>query len=171
LIITEGALFGYLIFSHLYLGTQNGPNWQPAIPPLLSYGIPMTVLLILNSVAMWWAEKSIQRSSQIQLLAGTIVGLALVVAFIILEFFDWFAETFTPQTSAFGSSFFVLTGFHLAHCVAGAIMLSVVIIWALLGYFDDRRNVPVLVVAAYWHFTDGVWILLFTLLFIAPRLH
>src|SRR5690242_18319650 len=46
LIATEGALFSYLIFSYLYLAVQVGPNWGSEIPPALSFGIPMTGLLV-----------------------------------------------------------------------------------------------------------------------------
>ncbi|MBV8451297.1 MAG: heme-copper oxidase subunit III [Deltaproteobacteria bacterium] len=170
LIATEGSLFTYLIFSYLYLAVQQGPNWGTSVPPLLSYGIPMTILLVTNSIAMLWAERSVKRNARPQLIASTIIGLLLVIAFIVLELFDWFSETFNPQSGAYGSSFFVLTGFHLAHTVAGALMLAFVLLWAFLGYFDSERNVPILVTAAYWHFTDAVWVILFIILFLVPHL-
>ncbi|MBV8359241.1 MAG: heme-copper oxidase subunit III [Deltaproteobacteria bacterium] len=169
LIATEASLFGYLIFSYLYLAVQEGPNWGTRVPPLLSYGIPMTILLVSNSIAMWWAERSVKRNARPQLIASISIGLLLVIVFIALELFDWFSETFTPQSGAYGSSFFVLTGFHLAHTVAGALMLAFVLLWAFLGYFDSERNVPVLVTAAYWHFTDLVWVILFVILFLVPH--
>ncbi|MBF6568237.1 MAG: heme-copper oxidase subunit III [Candidatus Binataceae bacterium] len=169
LIATEAALFSYLIFSYLYLAVQVGPNWGSNIPPSLSYGIPMTVLLVANSLTMWLAEKAATRAAWPTLVASMTLSLIFVIGFIVFEVSDWFSESFTPQTSAYGSAFFVLTGFHLAHCVAGAAMIVEVIIWALLGYIDESRSVPVMVAAAYWHFTDAVWILLFVLLFVVPN--
>jgi heme/copper-type cytochrome/quinol oxidase subunit 3 len=170
LIATEAALFSYLIFSYLYLAVQVGPNWGSNIPPSLSYGIPMTVLLIANSLTMWWAEKAARGAAEATLVASLSLSLLFVIGFIFLELSEWFNESFTPQTSAYGSAFFALTGFHFAHCVVGAAMIAQVMLWAVLGYIDHNRNVPVMIAAAYWHFTDAVWILLFFLLFVVPSM-
>jgi heme/copper-type cytochrome/quinol oxidase subunit 3 len=169
LIATEGSLFAYLIFTYLYLAVQVGGNWRPEAPPSLSMGIAMTVLLMLNSLAMWWAERSISQNIRSQLVFAAGIGLLLVLGFMVLELLDWRSEPFFLRTSAYGASFFTLTGFHFAHCVAGAVMLALLIVWSLLDYVDRVRNVPVLVVSAYWHFTDAVWIVLFAVLFLAPH--
>ena len=169
LIATEGALFCYLIFSYLYLAVQVGPNWGSDVPPALSFGIPMTVLLIANSIAMWSAERAVTHDARVQLLGSLILGNLLVTGFGVLEILDWLSETFTLRTSAYGSAFFILTGFHFAHVVVGALMLLAIIVWSAFGYFDSKRNVPVLIVSAYWHFTDAVWIVLFIILFLAPN--
>lgn len=74
------------------------------------------------------------------------------------------------RSSLYGSLFFTITGFHMVHVVAGVMSLAVVFAWVALGYFDTRRNAPVLIVSIYWHFVDAVWIVVFTTLYLAPYL-
>ena len=170
LLLTEGALFGYLLFSYAYYAVQLDPGWMPAGRPSLLLAAPNTLVLILSSVAVWWGERALRRGQTRQALIGVGLGGLLGILFIAIQLLEWHGRPFSLRSSLYGSLFFTITGFHMAHVVAGVVSLAVVFAWVALGYFDTRRNAPVLIVSIYWHFVDAVWIVVFTTLYLAPYL-
>ncbi len=66
----------------------------------------------------------------------------------------------------FGSSFFVLTGFHGAHVTIGILMLMSLVNLSRKGKIPQSRHEAVEIVGLYWHFVDVVWILIFTLVYL-----
>jgi len=69
------------------------------------------------------------------------------------------------STGVYGSTFFMLTGFHGAHVTIGAIMLSVMLARSIRGHFDNEHHFAFEAAAWYWHFVDVVWLLLFVLVY------
>jgi cytochrome c oxidase subunit 3 len=63
-----------------------------------------------------------------------------------------------------------VTGFHLAHVIVGLLLLLALLVWAALGYFDRERHAPLTIGAIYWHFVDVVWLIVFSVLYLVPRL-
>ena len=168
-IVTEGALFGYLLFSYLYFAIQLDPSWLPELPSL-GLSLPNTVVLLASSGTAWWAEKGIRRGARRQLLAGLTLSILLGMAFLGIQLVEWHNQHFSLSSSSYGSFFYTITGFHMMHVAVGVVMLLMVLLWSSLGYFDARRHTPVLIVIAYWHFVDAVWIAVFATLYITPRL-
>ena len=73
------------------------------------------------------------------------------------------------MSNAYGSLYFTITGFHLLHVIVGALMLTMLFVWTLLGYFGVRRHSTVSIAVMYWHFVTVVWIAVFLTFYIAPR--
>ena len=169
LIATESSFFAYLLFSYFYLGSM-APAWPPDGPPSLTVAGPDTVILLSSSVTLWWAERGIARGAQTRLRAGLLITFVLGAVFIALQAWEWSQKTFTPQTSAYGSLYFTVTGFHGAHVAAGLLMNLVVQVWAWRGLFTRDRHALVSNAALYWHFVDAVWVVVFTSLYLVPRL-
>jgi heme/copper-type cytochrome/quinol oxidase subunit 3 len=169
LIVTESSFFAYLLFSYFYLGSM-ASTWPPGGPPALTIAAPDTVILLFSSVTLWWAEKGIERGVQARLRAGLLITFVLGAVFLVLQGVEWSQKTFTPQTSAYGSLYFTVTGFHGAHVAAGLLMNLVVQFWAWRGFFSAKRHELVSNAALYWHFVDAVWIAVFTSLYLIPRL-
>jgi heme/copper-type cytochrome/quinol oxidase subunit 3 len=170
LIATEGALFGYLLFSYYYFDVQLPHSWRPPEPPKLNLSAPNTAILLLSSVAVWFGEHSLKKGRRGLSLMGIGLGLLLGCAFAGIQSLEWKAKSFTPQTSPYGSLFFTITGFHMAHVIAGLLGLAAILLWDALGYFDRTRNAAVANVSAYWHFVDVVWLFVFFTFYITPRL-
>ena len=170
LIATEAALFAYLLFSYFYIASQNGGAWPPGGPPKLELAIPGTVVLMLGSVTMWWGEMGIRAGRQGQLLIGLGASVLLGLAFVALEGLEWSRKGFTPMTDAYGSLYFVVTGFHLTHVLVGVLMLVMLFVWALLGYFGVRRHSTVSIAVMYWHFVTAVWVAVFLTFYVSPYL-
>jgi heme/copper-type cytochrome/quinol oxidase subunit 3 len=169
LIATEASFFAYLLFSYFYLGSM-ATRWPPDGAPSLSIAGPDTVILLLSSCTLWWAEKGIEHGGQAQLRAGLAITFVLGTLFLALQAVEWSHKTLTPQASAYGSLFFTVTGFHGAHVAAGLVMNLVVQVWTWQGAFSAERHGFVSNAALYWHFVDVVWIVVFVSLYLIPRL-
>ena len=170
LIATEGALFAYLLFSYYYVFVQQGPAWLPEREPPLHLALPNTLILIASSGTVWLAERGIKRGSNRSAIAFFVLTLILGIAFAAIQCLEWKTKPYTIHSHTYGSLYFTITGFHMAHVAAGLVMLALLAVWSSLGYFDRERHVPVLIGAAYWHFVDVVWLFVFSTFYLVPRL-
>lgn len=168
LIATEGSLFIYLLFSYAYFGVQKDPSWLPTLHPSFKYGLPGTVVLLSSSATIWWSERGMKKGKRGQHLTGLVATILLGIAFIGLELLDWQDKNFTLSSRAFGSFYFLITGFHLLHVIVGISVLAAVLCWSIAGYFTQRHHMHVTISGTYWHFVDVVWIFVFSTFFLAP---
>lgn len=169
-IATEGALFAYLLFSYYYFATQYGRPWLPDELPAFRLSGPGTVVLLSSSVAVWWGERAAKRGSRGSSAIGLLIGILLGAAFLTIQLMEWRDKPFTIASSAYGSLYFTITGFHLAHVAFGLAALLVLLFWTLLGYFDSHRNAPVSIGSIYWHFVDAVWLAIFFTIYVTPHM-
>ncbi len=169
-IATEGALFGYLLFSYFYCAVQFPPSWSPQPHPPFTYALPATLVMLLSSAAIWWGERSLMRRALMQHRIGLALGIGLGIVFLVLEGLDWASKPFSLTSGLYGSLYFTITGFDAVHLAVGIIGLLAVLIWSGLGYFDRRHDAPVVIVSAYWHFVTVVWIAIFVTLYVTPYL-
>lgn len=171
LIGTEGMLFASFFASYLYLhGPIMALGAEGGKYPSLALPIPMTVLLLTSSATMWWGERGIKRGDQMQLRIGLAVTFLLGVAFLVLQSIEYSHKQLGPSVSAYDSIFFTTTAFHGAHVAAGLLMNLFLQVRAWLGHFNAKRRDAVENVSLYWHFIDGVWIVILSLLYLSPRL-
>jgi cytochrome c oxidase subunit 3 len=170
LIAAEAALFGYLLFSYYYCAVQLPVDWMPRVHPSFTLALPNTLVLIASSVAAWWGERGILHGRRWQLSLGLLIALLLGSIFLVVQTFEWRSKTYSLSSSLYGSFYFTITGFHMAHVVVGVAVLAALLVWSLLGYFDERRNAPVLIGNVYWHFVDVVWLFVFTTFYLTPYL-
>jgi cytochrome c oxidase subunit 3 len=168
LIATEGALFSYLIASYLYLAVQTPTPWPPEGMPKLGLGVINTLVLLSSSVVVWYSEYCVRRSNTRR---GTLaLGLAIVlgVIFVAIQLREWANHPYGIRAHLYGSLYFTITGFHMAHVVVGLIVLAFLMLWTALGYFDSGRNAALRIGGLYWHFVDVVWLLIFSTLYLSP---
>ena len=168
---SEALLFGALITTYLlYRGKSVvGPY------PKDVFDIPFTSIssfvLLASSLAMVLALSAIQRNDMRRFRIWTLTTALLGTAFIggqIYEFASFAKEGLTLSTNLFGSTFFVLTGFHGAHVTLGILMLFALLWLSHLGKVKQENALGVELVGLYWHFVDVVWIVIFTLVYLIP---
>jgi cytochrome c oxidase subunit III len=170
LIVTEGSLFGYLLFAYFYLAAQTEQQWPPTgLPDLLLPGIN-TAILLLSSVCVWASERCIRKKQTQWAIAAMALAIVLGACFIGMQLNEWDKKTYGMTSDLYGSLYFTITGFHLCHVMIGVVILLLLLVWISLGYFDDRRYAAVAIGGVYWHFVDVVWLFVFTSLYIFPYL-
>jgi heme/copper-type cytochrome/quinol oxidase subunit 3 len=128
-----------------------------------------TFVLLMSSLAMVLALDAVQRGNR----RGSLVWLGAVIllgsvflGFQVYEFNHFVHEGLTIGTNVFGSSFFVLTGFHGAHVTGGVIWMITLWILAARGKLAPADSMRVEIAGLYWHFVDIVWIVIFTLVYL-----
>jgi heme/copper-type cytochrome/quinol oxidase subunit 3 len=171
---SECLFFGSMISTYLlYRGrTASGPS------PHEIYDIPYTSIssfvLLMSSLTMVLALAAFQRSDdrqgRIWLLATALLGITFIGGQI-YEFTTFYEEGLALATSPFGSSFFMLTGFHGAHVTVGILMLLSLYGMSAFGRIEGGRSAarPVEMVGLYWHFVDIVWIVIFMIVYLIPE--
>ncbi len=168
---SECLLFGALISTYLlYRGRSlTGPS------PKNVYDIPYTSIssfvLLMSSLTMVLALAALQRGdyrrNRIWLLATAALG-SVFIAGQVYEFTSFIRKGLTIKTNLFGSSFFVLTGFHGAHVTLGIIMLLSLWNMSMRGKLTQDKAEVVEIAGLYWHFVDVVWIVIFTVVYLIP---
>jgi cytochrome c oxidase subunit 3 len=170
LIATEASVFAYLLFSYYYFDLQLPHSWRPDTPPSLALSAPNTLVLIASSVAVWWSGEGLKKDRRGQQILGLAIAIALGVAFVAVQLLEWKQRHLLLPSSSYASLYFTITGFHMAHVVAGLIGLVMTLVWTAMGYFDSRRSAGPSYASAYWHFVDVVWIGVFVTFYVTPYL-
>jgi heme/copper-type cytochrome/quinol oxidase subunit 3 len=169
---SDCLFFGAFIAAYLlYRGRSSvGPG------PKEIFDIPFTsatsFILLMSSLTMVLALAAIQRGDErrlkIWLLATALLG-ATFVGGQVYEFTEFSREGLALSTNLFGSTFYVLTGFHGAHVTVGIIWLLSLWGMASQGRLHQKDAEKIELAGLYWHFVDVVWIVIFTVIYLVPQ--
>jgi heme/copper-type cytochrome/quinol oxidase subunit 3 len=164
-----GLLAGY---GALRIGSADWP--VPA--EVLGVGLTafMTFLLICSSVTMVKALAAVKKGDVRGLRNFLLLTILGGLIFLGLQAYEWthlITEVLPPKgltftQHLFGTTFFILTGFHGMHVTGGVIYLSCIVTQGVRGKYSRDRWEPVEIVGLYWHFVDLVWILIFTFVYL-----
>ncbi|SAL01221.1 cytochrome c oxidase subunit I [Caballeronia pedi] len=168
LVATEAALFGYLIFSYLYLASQTTQPWPPEGLPKLGLGLANTSILLSSSVFVWGSERFVRRGRRGMGALMLAIAIVLGVVFVAIQLKEWSNHPYGLTTHLYGSLYFTITGFHLMHVLVGLVVLAFLGLWTGLGYFDWARSAALTIGGLYWHFVDVVWLFIFATLYLSP---
>ena len=176
-ITSEALIFANFIAAYLYLEIRTG-NWK--LPTELTYPLINTFILLGSSIPVRIAGAGIAKGNQRNLKLGLSLTILMGAAFLggqVYEYSGLFGQNFTPQSNniaglpaVFGSAFFTLTGFHGLHVTIGLIILLIVLLRSLRGDFTAKKHFAVQAAEMYWHFVDGVWVAVFSLVYLLPLL-
>lgn len=168
-VATEATFFATLLACYFYVRFTAGGAWPPGglEDPTLLKPIIMTVLLLLSSGPMIVADHAIRHGKPGLTALAMPVTLLLGGAFLAMQISEYAEKLreFTPRTDAYGSLFYVITGFHGAHVAIGLVMIAVTEVAALKGKFTRGRHERIRMVSIYWHFVDVVWVVLFFVIY------
>jgi len=183
-----GALFYARQYSVPWLGGEGDgamtnsvlwPNFEAAWPTagpgevggefeiMGAWGIPAlnTAILLTSGATLTWAHHALKEDKRGQLALGLLVTVLLGVIFLGFQAYEYghaYSDLNLKLSSGiYGSTFFMLTGFHGLHVTIGAIMLAIMLIRVLKGHFTSKNHFAFEAAAWYWHFVDVVWLGLF----------
>ena len=176
---SECLLFGSLIATYMaYKGKSltppyphdivvNGKAFEGVLNiPLTSFS---TFILLMSSVAMVFALNNVQRGNRPWdwfWLLMTALGGSIFLGCQVYEFTEFYREGMTLHSNLFGTTFFVLTGFHGAHVTVGIIYLITLAVMSMRGRIGPERTLNVEIAGLYWHFVDVIWIVIFPLVYL-----
>lgn len=168
-VASESIFFIMLILAYVnFHGTvTDGPTAVNSLDPLRT-GI-FSIFLLASSFTVWLAGRSLAAKNHSMLKIWLLVTILLGALFIYgqaTEWFGLFAQNITISTNVFGSTFFTLTGFHGFHVCVGLLMLSIILVLAMFGDFKGPKSDGVECVSIYWHFVDGVWIVVYSVIYL-----
>jgi heme/copper-type cytochrome/quinol oxidase subunit 3 len=168
---SETLFFGSLISTYMvYKGASVSAPYPHEVLDIPVTSVS-TFVLLTSSLAMVLALNAVQRGSRAGALTwilATAIGGLIFLGFQAYEFATFVEEGLTLKANVFGSSFFVLTGFHGAHVSIGVIWLLTLWILTLRGKIGQADALKVEIAGLYWHFVDIVWIVIFTLVYLIP---
>lgn len=169
-LISEGMLFAGLIGAYIVLRLAEG-EWPPPGAPELPVKLTgiNTLFLIASSITFHAAEVHVKRgkSGLLWLFATIFLG----SLFLSVQAYEWMhlhhEGLWFNKGGVYGSTFFVMTGFHGAHVLIGVLL----IIWCFLKQmftrcYSPQRHASLENVGMYWHFVDVVWLFLFAIVYL-----
>ena len=171
---SEVMLFGSLFAAYFFVRFNVADQW----PPLNAEGEPFelpkvltglnTLILVASSFTLHWGEHRLKHYNDRKgLERGLLVTLFLGATFLIIQINEYIHLGFTPESQAFGATFYTLTGFHGAHVFVGLTILTMAYIRVRRARdFSPTSATPLNAGALYWHFVDVVWVLLFVLVYL-----
>jgi cytochrome c oxidase subunit 3 len=132
-----------------------------------AWGIPAlnTIILLSSGLTVTWAHWGLKKQNRGQLILGLLATVILGFLFIGFQAYEYGHAieelNLTLSSGIYGSTFYMLTGFHGLHVTLGATMLTVILFRAMVGHFSEHNHFAFEAVAWYWHFVDVVWLGLF----------
>jgi cytochrome c oxidase subunit 3 len=125
-----------------------------------------TLVLILSSATMGLGVRAVQRDDRRQFLRWLGLTFVLGSVFVGIQAWDWTRLAFSVASNAYGSAFYLTTGFHGLHVIGGLVAMVVVAGRATSPRFGQRDAPSVEMLSYYWHFVDVVWIALYATIFL-----
>lgn len=168
-------IFFFLGFFWAYLHCSLSPNvelgstWPPpGVTPIYPLSLPLlnTVILLSSGMTLTYSHSSLLASSLRASVLSLLLTIQLGLFFSALQAFEYYCCRFCISDSAYGSCFFLATGFHGLHVLFGVFFLTVSLVRLTRLHFSPGRHLGYLFAAWYWHFVDVIWLLLFLIIYI-----
>ncbi|GBD39962.1 MAG: cytochrome c oxidase subunit III [Deltaproteobacteria bacterium] len=167
---TELLLFGGLFAAYAIFRAKYPEMFHEEHKELdRTIGAINTVVLICSSLTMALGVASIQRGKKKLLSLFLLLTILFGIVFGINKYFEYghkFEHHIYPSTSIFFALYFMMTGLHMLHVLAGVLVLTALLILSLKGKFSENYYTPIELGGLYWHLVDLIWIYLFPLLYL-----
>ena len=156
------------LFASYFTIKSNATVWPgPRVHLSTARDAAFTAVLVLSSFTMQHAVGVLGRDRRTEAARWIVLTLGLGALFLANQMYEWTQLPFHPSTSAYGSMFFIMTGFHGLHVLFGLLAMIALLLRLAVGGRGDRGVEPAAeVITYYWHFVDVVWIGLFTTIYL-----
>jgi heme/copper-type cytochrome/quinol oxidase subunit 3 len=178
-IVSEVVFFLCLFFVYFYYSQSPsiwvGEVWPPkGINPIKPELLPLinTGLLLASGVTLTWAHAEIIAGHRMNVLKGVAWTLVLASLFTIFQYLEYRYSSIHINDSAFGSIFFMVTGFHGFHVLVGTVFILVCFLRVLNPKnvtFTKQHHFGFIAALWYWHFVDVIWLFVFFVFYILSQ--
>jgi heme/copper-type cytochrome/quinol oxidase subunit 3 len=172
-IVSEVMFFFSFFWAFFYLALSPsvfiGCQWPPfGITAINPWGFPLlnTLFLLTSGVTVTYAHRAVLQNDFDLAQKGLYNTMRCAYSFMAIQFFEYLLAPFNISDSAFGSTFFMLTGFHGFHVLIGSIYLRVCQFRHARLQFTPDRHIGLETAIWYWHFVDVVWLFLFAIVYV-----
>jgi cytochrome c oxidase subunit III len=171
LISAESAIFTIFVVAYLYYvgKSLSGPTPREVLETPIFY----TICLLSSSLTIHFAGKLLERGRRAAFLLFWLLTITLGALFMYGTAREWhrliYEHGLTISTNLFGTTYYSLVGLHATHVTAGLLMLTIVLIFGLVGRVGPEQSSRVEVLSMYWHFVDVVWVVVFTVVYVLGR--
>jgi cytochrome c oxidase subunit 3 len=162
------SFFWAFFHSALAPTPEIGSLWPPlGIETINAWDIPLlnTIILLTSGATITWSHHAIIYGDRKNAIFSLILTIILAVFFTFLQAFEYVEAPFTISDSVYGSTFFLLTGFHGLHVIIGTIFIFVTTLRLINHHFTKQNHFGFEAAAWYWHFVDVVWLFLFVVVY------
>jgi cytochrome c oxidase subunit 3/cytochrome o ubiquinol oxidase subunit 3 len=169
-LLSEAAFFGTLLVTYIaFIGWDRvGPF--PAEALSLGLVICTSICLLSSSATIHRAEKSLTENNPSAFHAWWAATIVLGLLFLLGTAYEWYELIYTHgltiSRNQFGTTFFTLVGFHALHVSAGILVMTIVLALAIGRQITPANPGGVQLVSWYWHFVDGVWVVVFIVVYL-----
>jgi cytochrome c oxidase subunit 3 len=171
LIMAESAIFLIFVVAYIYYIGKSLSGPLPA--QVLDLPILGTICLLSSSVTIHFAVSALRKANIrgcTLSLAGTVLLGAIFLMTTAREWYHLIHDVgLTIRTNLFGTTFYSLVGLHATHVAIGLIMLTVALALLLSGRVKETHAERLEVLSLYWHFVDGVWVVVFLVVYVLGR--
>ena len=171
LIAAESAIFTIFVVAYIFYIGKSVTGPQPR--NVLRVPVLFTICLLSSSLTIHFAVKLLNSGSVRSFARWWLLTIALGAAFLAGTLREWhhliYDDGLTIQTNLFGTTYYSLVGLHAFHVTVGLVALTTVLIFTLLGHVGHQHAERVRVLSMYWHFVDGVWVVVFIVVYIIGR--
>jgi cytochrome c oxidase subunit 3 len=169
---SELLFFAGLFAMFFTVKAHNVGDWPP--PPThldKPYALVVTIILVSSSFTCQWGVFKAEQGDVFGLRRWYLITLVLGTIFVlgqVNEYRTLVEDGTTISSSAYGTVFYMTTGFHGLHVTGGLIAFVYLIVRTMLSKFTPAQATAAIVVSYYWHFVDIVWIGLFSCIYLLP---
>ncbi|MEI6429145.1 MAG: heme-copper oxidase subunit III [Pseudanabaena sp. ELA607] len=167
-LISEGMLFMGLFVAYLTYRAV-APSWPPEGTPELELLLPgvNTLILLSSSFVIHQADTAIKENRLAATRGWFLATFVMGAIFLSGQIYEYQHLSFGLTDSLFGSTFYVLTGFHGLHVLIGLCLIGAVLIRSFTpNRYSDKYHFGIEAASIYWHFVDIIWVILFGLLYL-----
>ncbi len=166
---SELMFFAGLFAIYFTARAQNVGEW-PTPPTHLNvpYALVVTIVLVASSFTCQYGVFAAERGDVFGLRRWYLLTLAMGTAFVLGQAFEYYELVHSGTTlssSAYGTVFYLTTGFHALHVTGGLIAFVFLLARTKMSKFTPAQATAAIVVSYYWHFVDVVWIGLFAVIY------
>lgn len=168
-LLSESIIFLSLIFTYIALRLTQPANWIPTGvkgPELTSLIAINTIVLLSSSLAIQLAERALSRRHLNQFRLLWLMTSGMGTYFLIGQGIEWSKLDFGLSTGLVGGAFYVLTGFHGLHVLTGVLLQLLMLVRSFIRGNYNKGYLGVSMVTLFWHFVDGIWVILFSLIYL-----
>ena len=171
LIAAESAIFTIFVVAYLFYAGKSltGPTPREVLETPIFY----TICLLSSSLTIHFASRFLERGKRGGFLGLWFLTIILGCLFLYGTGQEWHRLIYelglTTSTNVFGTTYYSLVGLHAFHVTAGLILLSIVLFFGLADRVGPEQSDRVEVLSLYWHFVDGVWVVVFIVVYVLGR--